>query len=49
MVEMMIRSTSNSSDMHGVVDDNHNPYRNMIIDAKRMNHGYINKYLIIDE
>jgi len=33
----MIRLTSSSSNMHEVVDDNSNPYKNMIMDAIRMN------------
>ena len=37
MVKKMVRSTSSSSNMHGVVNDNSNPYRNMIMDAMRMN------------
>jgi hypothetical protein len=36
----MVGSTSNSSNMHGVVDDNSNPYRNIIMDAMIINHGY---------
>jgi hypothetical protein len=35
--------------VHGVVDDNSNPYRNMIMNAIRMNQGYGGEYLIIDE
>ena len=40
MVEMMVGSTSSSSNMHEVVDDNINPYRNMVMDAMRINQGY---------
>jgi hypothetical protein len=39
MVEKMVGSTSSSSNVHEVVDDNSNPYRNMVIDAMRMNQG----------
>jgi hypothetical protein len=40
MVERMVGSTtSNASNMHGVVNDNSNSYKNMIIDAMRMNQG----------
>jgi hypothetical protein len=35
--EMIVGSTSNSSNVHEVVDDNSNSYRNMIIHAMRMN------------
>jgi hypothetical protein len=37
MVERMIGSISSSSNMHGVIDDNSKPYRNMVIEAMRMN------------
>jgi len=37
MVKMMVESTSSSSKVHGVVDNNNNPYRNMVMDAMRMN------------
>jgi len=45
----MVRSTSSSSNMHEVVDDNSNPYRNMIMDAMRMNQGYTSQCSIVDE
>ena len=35
--------------MHGVVDDNNNPYRNMVINVMRMNQGYAGKCSIVDE
>ena len=37
LVERMVGSTSSSSNVHGVVDDNNNPYMNMVLDATRMN------------
>jgi hypothetical protein len=37
MVERLVGSTSSSSNLHGVIDDNNNPYRNMIMDAIGMN------------
>jgi len=37
MVEMMVRSISSSSNVHEVIDDNNNPYKNMVIDAIKMN------------
>jgi hypothetical protein len=49
MVERMIELTSNSSVMHGVVDDNSNPYKNMVMDAMRMNHGHIGQCPIVNE
>jgi hypothetical protein len=47
MVERMIGSTFNASNVHGVIDDNSNPYRNMVMDMMRMNQGYTGS--IIDE
>jgi hypothetical protein len=35
--------------MHEVVDDNTNPYRNMVMDAMRINQGYVGQCSIIDE
>jgi len=49
MVEMMVWSIFSSSKVHGVVDDNSNPYKNMIMDAMRKNQGYVDQCLIIDE
>ena len=49
MVERMVVLTYNSGNVHGVVDDNSNPYRNMVMDAIRMNQGYTGKCLVIDE
>jgi hypothetical protein len=49
IVERIVRSTSNSSNVYEVVDDNSNPYRNMIIDAMRMNQGYVDQCPVIDE
>jgi len=37
MVERMVGSTSSASNIHGVVNDNSIPYRNMVMDAMRMN------------
>jgi hypothetical protein len=37
MVEKMVRSTSSYSNVYGVVDDNNNSYRNMVMDVIRMN------------
>jgi len=39
MVERVVGSTSSASNVHGVANDNINPYRNMIMDAMRMNQG----------
>jgi hypothetical protein len=37
MVERMVGSTSSASNVHEVVNDNNNPYRNMVTDVMRMN------------
>jgi len=37
MVERMVGLTSSASNVHEVVNDNSNPYRNMVMDAMRMN------------
>ena len=41
IIERMVRSTSSSSSVHGVINDNSNPYTNMIMDAMKMNPGYV--------
>jgi hypothetical protein len=33
MVERMVRSTSSASNVHGLVNDNSNSYRTMVMDA----------------
>jgi tRNA uridine 5-carbamoylmethylation protein Kti12 len=45
----MVESTSSSSNVHWVINDNSNPYRSMVIDVMRMNQGYTSEYSIIDE
>jgi hypothetical protein len=45
----MIGLTSNSRNVHRVVDDNNNRYRSMLINAMRMNHGYVSKCSIVNE
>ena len=35
--------------MHEIVDGNSNSYKNMIMDAMRINQGYVDQCLIIDE
>jgi hypothetical protein len=41
MGERVVGSTSNASNMHEVASDNTNPYRNMVMDAMRMNQGNV--------
>jgi hypothetical protein len=49
MVERMVGSTSSSNNMHEVVDDNSNPYRNLVMDAMRMNQGNVGQCPIIEK
>ena len=49
MVERMVGSTSSASNVHGVVNDNSNPYKNMVMDAMRMNQGNDSQCSIIEE
>jgi hypothetical protein len=49
IVEMMVELYSSSTNVHEVVYDNSNPYRNMVMDAMRMNPGHASKFLIADE
>jgi hypothetical protein len=37
MVERVVGSTSSASNVHRVINDNSNSYRNMVMDAMRMN------------
>jgi len=49
MVERISGSTFSSSNMHEVIDENSNPYRNIIIDVMGMNQSYVGQCLIVDE
>jgi hypothetical protein len=49
IVEKMVRSISSFSNMHEVVNDNSNPYKTMVMDARRMNQGHDGQCPIIDE
>ena len=49
MVEKMAELTSIYSSVHGVVDDNSNPHKNIVIDAMRMNQSHAGQFSIIDE
>jgi hypothetical protein len=35
--------------VHGVANDNSNPYRNMVMDVMRMNQGNVSQCLIVEE
>ena len=45
----MVGSTSSASNVHGVANDNSNPYRNMVMDAMRMNQGNVSQCPIVEE
>jgi hypothetical protein len=45
----MVGSTSSSINLHGVVDDNSNHYKNIIMDTTRMNQGHVGQCSIVDE
>ena len=47
--ERVVASTSNASNMHGVANDNSNPYRNMAMDAIRMNQGNVSQCPIVKQ
>ena len=49
MVERMVGSTSSASNVQGIVNDNINPYRNMVMDAMRMNQGNVSQCPILEE
>ena len=45
----MVGLTSSASNVHEVVNDNSNPYKNMVMNATRMNQGNISQCSIIIE
>jgi len=45
----VVGSTSSASNVHEAANDNINPYRNMIMDAMRMNQGNVSQCSIIEE
>jgi hypothetical protein len=49
MIEKMVGSTSSYSNMHGIVDDNSNPYRNIVMDVIRINQGHADQCPVINE
>ena len=49
MIERTVGSTSSIRKVYGVVNDNNNPYKNMIMDTMRMNQGHTSQCPIIDE
>jgi hypothetical protein len=49
MVERVVGSTYSASNVHEVVNDNSNPYRNMVMYAMRMNEGNVSECPIVEE
>jgi hypothetical protein len=49
MVERMVGSTFSSSNVHWVVNDNSNSYRNMNMDVMWMNQSHASECSIVDE
>jgi hypothetical protein len=49
MGERVVGSTSSASNVHGVANDNSNPYKNMVMDAMRMNQGNVSQCPIVEE
>ena len=49
MVETVVGSTSSASNVHEAANDNTNPYKNMVMDAMRMNEGNVSQCPIIGE
>jgi len=45
----VVGSTYSASNVHEVVNDNSNPYMNMVMDAMRMNEGNVSECPIIEE
>ena len=50
MLEMIVSSTSSSSDIHGVINDNNNNfYVSIVMVAMWMNQGYLGESSYVDE
>jgi hypothetical protein len=49
MEERVVGSTSSASNVHEAANNNTNPYRNMVMDAMRMNQGNVSQCPIIKE
>ncbi|KAL3573023.1 hypothetical protein D5086_026927 [Populus alba] len=49
MGEMVVGSPYSASNVHEAANDNTNPYRNMVMDAIRMNQGNVSQCPIIEE
>ena len=49
MVERIVGSTSSTSNVYGVVDNNNNPYKTIVMDSMKMNQGHADQLPIINE
>ena len=49
MEETVVGSTSSARNVHEATNDNTNPYRNMVMDAMRMNQGNVSQCPIVEE
>ena len=49
MIVRIVGLTSSSINVHDVVDNNLNPYRNMVIHVMGVNQGYIGQFPTIHE
>jgi hypothetical protein len=49
MGERVVGSTSSAKNMQEAANDNTNPYRNMVVDAMRMNQGNASQCPIVEE
>jgi len=49
MGERVVGSTSSASNVHEVANDNSNPYKNIVMDAMRMNQGNVSQCPIVKE
>jgi len=49
ILERIIVSTSSTNNMHSVVNNKSNHYKNMIMKVMRMNQGNFSQYSIIEE
>jgi hypothetical protein len=49
MEETVVGSISSASNVHEAANDNTNPYRNMVMDAIRMNEGNVSQFPIVEE
>jgi hypothetical protein len=49
MVERMVGSTFNARNVHKVINDNSNLYRNMVLNVMEMNQSHVGQCPIVDE